>query len=152
MQNTFSQSGNDSKWFLTKSIFQNTYVALETPPRPPPLHGKCHLKFPFWLFEPLPKSFSMVFFFATKSFLLPILRLTFLESSCNFRGLAQTEFLELFSRLDGTSGPRDVQVCFEAIQSPGRMYAWNINPEETITFIHLSQPYNKRKQCYSMMH
>ena len=22
--------------------------------RPPPLHGKCHLKFPFWLFEPLP--------------------------------------------------------------------------------------------------
>ena len=43
MQNTFSQSGNDSKWFLTKIIFQNRYVALETPP----LHGKCHLKFPF---------------------------------------------------------------------------------------------------------
>ena len=29
---TFSQSGNDSKWFLTKIIFQNRYVALETPP------------------------------------------------------------------------------------------------------------------------
>ena len=28
-----------------KIIFQNRYVALETPP----LHGKCHLKFPFWL-------------------------------------------------------------------------------------------------------
>ena len=36
MQNTFSQSGNDSKWFLTKIIFQNRYVALETPSRPPP--------------------------------------------------------------------------------------------------------------------
>ena len=23
---------------------------------PPPLHGKCHLKFPFWLFEPFPKE------------------------------------------------------------------------------------------------
>ena len=33
MQNTFSQSGNDSKWFLTKFIFQNRYVALETPSR-----------------------------------------------------------------------------------------------------------------------
>ena len=55
MQNTFSQSGNDSKWFLTKIIFQNRYVALETPSRPPPpLHGKCHLKFPFWFFAPLP--------------------------------------------------------------------------------------------------
>ena len=36
MQNTFSQSGNDSKWFLKKIIFQNRYVALETPSRPPP--------------------------------------------------------------------------------------------------------------------
>ena len=32
-------------------IFQNRYVELETPP---PLHGKIHLKFPFWLFAPLP--------------------------------------------------------------------------------------------------
>ena len=31
MQNTFSQSRNDSKWFLKKIIFQNRYVALETP-------------------------------------------------------------------------------------------------------------------------
>ena len=51
MQNTFSQSGNDSKWFLIKIIFQNRYMALETPP----LHGKCHLKFPFWFSAPLPK-------------------------------------------------------------------------------------------------
>ena len=54
MQNTFSQSGNDSEWFLTKIIFQNRYVALETGLNPTPLHGKCHLKFPFWFFEPLP--------------------------------------------------------------------------------------------------
>ena len=26
----FSQSGNDSKWFLKQIIFQNRYVALET--------------------------------------------------------------------------------------------------------------------------
>ena len=55
MQNTFSQSGNDSKRFLIKIICQNRYVALETPSRPsPPLHGKCHLKFPFWLLAPFP--------------------------------------------------------------------------------------------------
>ena len=36
MQNSFSQSGNDSKWFLIKIIFQNRYMALETPLRPPP--------------------------------------------------------------------------------------------------------------------
>ena len=29
-------------------------MALETPSRPPPLHGKYHLKFPFWLLEHLP--------------------------------------------------------------------------------------------------
>ena len=30
-------------------------MALETPSRPsPPLHGKYHLKFPFWLFDTLP--------------------------------------------------------------------------------------------------
>ena len=32
-----------------KIIFQNRYVALETGLDPPPLHGKCHLKFPFWI-------------------------------------------------------------------------------------------------------
>ena len=32
MQNTFSQSGNDSKWFFKKIIFQNRHVALETHP------------------------------------------------------------------------------------------------------------------------
>ena len=44
MQNTISQSGNDSKWFLKKIIFQNRYVELETPP---PFMEKKHLKFPF---------------------------------------------------------------------------------------------------------
>ena len=37
-----------------KIIFQKSLMANETPPRPPPLHGKCHLKFPFWLFDYLP--------------------------------------------------------------------------------------------------
>ena len=60
MQNTFSQSGNYSEWFLTKIIFQNRYVALETGLDPPPLHGKCHLKFPFWFFEPLPYTMMMM--------------------------------------------------------------------------------------------
>ena len=49
MQNTFSQSGNDSKWFSKKSFFR---IGMWNP-RPPPLHGKIHLKFPFWLFAPL---------------------------------------------------------------------------------------------------
>ena len=39
-----------------KIIFQNRYVALETPWRPTPLHGKCHLKFPFWFFAHLPNK------------------------------------------------------------------------------------------------
>ena len=47
MQNTFSQSGNDSKWFLTKIIFQNRYVALETPSRPPPFMANAILNFHF---------------------------------------------------------------------------------------------------------
>ena len=59
MQNTFSQSGNDSKWFLTKIIFQNSLMANETPSRPPPLHGKCHLKFPFWLLAHFPNVISI---------------------------------------------------------------------------------------------
>ena len=32
MQNTFSQAGNDSKWFSKKIIFLNRYVELEAPP------------------------------------------------------------------------------------------------------------------------
>ena len=47
MQNTFSQSGNDSKWFLRKIIFQNRYVALETPSRPPPFMANAILNFHF---------------------------------------------------------------------------------------------------------
>ena len=41
-----------------KIIFQNRYVALETPSRPPSLHGKNHLKFPFWLFDTLPYTIA----------------------------------------------------------------------------------------------
>ena len=54
MQNTFSQSGNDSKWFSKKSFFR---IGMWKS-RPPPLHGKKHLKFPFWLFDYPPYSAS----------------------------------------------------------------------------------------------
>ena len=48
MQNTFSQSGNDSKWFLIKIIFQNRYVALETPSEThPPFMANAILNFHF---------------------------------------------------------------------------------------------------------
>ena len=43
MQNTFSQSGNDSKWFLKNIIFQNRVWNS----RPPPLYGKNILNFLF---------------------------------------------------------------------------------------------------------
>ena len=56
MQNTFSQSGNDSKWFLKKSFFKIGKWHSRPPRDPPPLHGKCHLKFPFWFFETFPKQ------------------------------------------------------------------------------------------------
>ena len=36
------------------------YVALETPSRSPPLHGKYHLIFPFWLSATVPYSISQV--------------------------------------------------------------------------------------------
>ena len=49
MQNTFSQSGNDSKWFLKKIIFQNRYVALETPPS---FRAKTILNFHFDYLKP----------------------------------------------------------------------------------------------------
>ena len=42
--------------FFFLIIFQNTYMELEPPP---PLHGKIHLKFPFWLFDYFPKKLSM---------------------------------------------------------------------------------------------
>ena len=42
-----------------KIIFQNRYVELETPP----LHGKIHLKFPFWLLEHLPNTKCSFFSF-----------------------------------------------------------------------------------------
>ena len=41
-----------------KIIFQNSLMANETPSRPPPLHGKCHLKFPFWFSGYLPNHFN----------------------------------------------------------------------------------------------
>ena len=62
MQNTFSQSGNDSEWFLKKSFFRIGKWHSRPGSTPPPLHGKCHLKFPFWLFEPFPKF--ILFFFS----------------------------------------------------------------------------------------
>ena len=52
MQNTFSHSGNDSKWFLTKIIFQNRYVALETGLDPPPFMANAILNFHFDFLNP----------------------------------------------------------------------------------------------------
>ena len=52
MQYTFLQSGNDSKRFSKRSFFR---IGMWNS-SPPPLHGKNHLKFPFWLFEYLPYS------------------------------------------------------------------------------------------------
>ena len=45
MQNTFSQSGNNSKWFFKKIIFQNTYVEIVT--HPPSIMEKSILNFHF---------------------------------------------------------------------------------------------------------
>ena len=55
MQIAFSQSGNDSKWFLKKIIFQNRYVALETPP---PFMVKTILNFHFDYLTPSLRSLS----------------------------------------------------------------------------------------------
>ena len=59
MQNTFSQSGNDSKWVLTKFFFQNRYVAHETPSRPPPFLANTILNFHFDYWNP-----SLIIFLA----------------------------------------------------------------------------------------
>ena len=53
-------------------------MANETPSRPPPLHGKCHLKLPFWLCDSFPNrqivtwtAFAILaMFFFTYSFFL----------------------------------------------------------------------------------
>ena len=55
MQNTFPKSGNDSKWFSKKSFFR---IGMWNS-SPPPFMEKNHLKFPFWLFESLPKQFCL---------------------------------------------------------------------------------------------
>ena len=52
MQNAFWQSGSDSRCFLN-NFLSSKY--LNGTRDPPPLHGKIHPIFPFWLFEPLPK-------------------------------------------------------------------------------------------------
>ena len=57
-----------------KIIFQNRYVALETPSRPPPLHGKCHLKFPFWLFDSFPYFLSLLSILPSRQDLISVLR------------------------------------------------------------------------------
>ena len=51
MQNKFSQPGNDSTCILEKSFFR---IGMWNSGPPPPLHGKKHLKFPFWSLEHFP--------------------------------------------------------------------------------------------------
>ena len=60
MQNTLSQSGNDSKCFFKKMIFQNNYVELEAPP--PPFMEKSILNFNSDYLTP---SLSCLSFFLT---------------------------------------------------------------------------------------
>ena len=83
MQNTFSQSGNDFKWFSKKSFFR-IGIWHSRPPRDPPFHGKCHLKFPFWFFEPLPYSFTYLVSknLSYKSFFLLKTSFEYLSDDC----------------------------------------------------------------------
>ena len=39
---------------FNKNHFSKQVCGTRDRSRPPPLHGKCHLKFPFWFFEPFP--------------------------------------------------------------------------------------------------
>ena len=56
--------------FLKKSFFK-IGMWHSRPPRDPPPHGKYHLKFPFWLLEPIPNELPCVNFWL----------LTFLQSN-----------------------------------------------------------------------
>merc|ERR1712209_68790 len=47
VQNTFSQSGNDSKWFLKKSFFKIGMWHLRPPRDPPPFMANAILNFHF---------------------------------------------------------------------------------------------------------
>ena len=52
MQNTFSQSGNDSKWFLKKSFFKIGMWHSRTPRDPPPFMANAILNFHFDFLTP----------------------------------------------------------------------------------------------------
>ena len=63
MQNTFSQSGNDSKWFLKKSFFKIGMWHSRPPRDPPPFMAKTILNFHFDYWNPslIEWSFSVFF-------------------------------------------------------------------------------------------
>ena len=52
MQNTFSQSGNDSKWFLKKSFFKIGMWQSRPPRDPPPFMANAILNFHFDFLKP----------------------------------------------------------------------------------------------------
>ena len=52
MQNTFSQSGNDSKWFLKKSFFKIGMWHSRPPRDPPPFMANAILNFHFDFLTP----------------------------------------------------------------------------------------------------
>ena len=58
MQNTFSQSGNDSKWFLKKSFFKIGMWHSRTPRDPPPFMANAILNFHFDYVTPSLKKFA----------------------------------------------------------------------------------------------
>ena len=57
MQNTFSQSGNDSKWFLKKSFFKIGMWHSRPPRDPPPFMANAILNFHFDFLTPSLSSF-----------------------------------------------------------------------------------------------
>ena len=66
MQNTFSQSGNDSKWFLKKSFFKIGKWHSRPPRDPPPFMARAILNFHFdYLTPSLSTCFRFFAFFLT---------------------------------------------------------------------------------------
>ena len=59
----FWQSGNESRWFLSKKNEKKTLLELETPPH----HGKFHQKIPFAFSDCLPNQGSIHIFYKVLS-------------------------------------------------------------------------------------
>ena len=102
-----------------KIIFQNSLMANETPSRPPPLHGKCHLKFPFWLSAHFPNSsYRIWWYFIVQSLIKQ--KASFIHK---LKTILKNKTQVLFNALGHVSGsPRKVywvsQIIFYQFQIP----------------------------------